>query len=131
MGVSVANGTIATLAAIISGATTGIPTPTASQTVIQKTQVNSGAQTNVYTVTTGKTLYIHGVLFKNNNAGYSTDSLDNNAGTVILNCNIPPTSSMLMTGGVLAVYTSGQVVKYTCGRGADGTINIWGVEQWV
>jgi len=104
----------------------GLNTVGAGQTIVNKCFSGAGSSQNVYTVTAGKTFYLHGALLSMSGANGDMIVYLNDGTTkcwdVIGISNIPTSIN-----GDLGVYTAGQNVKVNASNGHRA--QIWGVEQ--
>jgi len=104
----------------------GLPIPAANQTPVQAFIVGNGAARTVYTVPAGKTFYLTGCLMCDTVA--TTPGLKDNADNdIIVGRTSTSQTAICLTGGVLAVYTQNQNVRYN--GTATGHISIWGFIQ--
>lgn len=130
MGISLNTGNTSVTGSVNAIITTsGIPVLGSGQTLVTIQANGSGALQSKYTVTSGKTLYV--TYFSQTSAGAAMVSkLYKDDGTTVIfdqdytvSGNPPP----LANSGVVAVYTSGQSVKWNVQNGQPATLI--GVEQ--
>lgn len=107
---------------------TGLESPSSSQTVVNIAFTGTGAAQDAYTVTSGKTFYMHGIQAEE---GSTLLVYKNDASTRVArlrsDASAANQSGQFTSTMPIWAYTSGQIVK------VNGTnlklFNIWGFEQ--
>jgi len=112
----------------VSASPSGIAIPSATQTVVTVKATGNGSSQDAYTVTTGKTFYLYGLLVRGVSAScivYANDGTTEKCSleTGATNANSASVSSAVPIG----VWTTGQIVKVTCSN--TKVYTFWGIEQ--
>lgn len=110
----------------------GFPQASTNQTLFFKSVASITSGGNVYQVTAGKTLYLVGIMvcYNQGGTGGAFTLADSTGSKDILTGNLASTSSISMSGGVIASIPSAHQLIFSHQFGTDkGVINLWGYEQ--
>jgi len=104
----------------------GLPTPSATQTLVFAAGINANSGATIYTVTAGKTFYCMGYSISTGFGGIHTISI---AATPKFGCLVPAnTTSVISSTSPIFTATATQAITVTSSGGNAMYINFWGYE---